>query len=492
MTKSDPFRALLDISEEIAQLNDAPELLNRILDRAIDVLGAERGFMLLKAEENDANFLAVAARNMSNESIADIRELSSSVVNNVLTNGEAVLTFDAQSDERFSEARSILIQKIRSIICTPLILSDTIHGAIYVDSQTQAERFNDESLRFLQAFARQAAIAIDNQRRFEKLETSNQRLKKQLSYSQVFPEIIGESKEVQEMLDLIDRVAEAKAAVLIEGESGTGKELVARALHSHSSRKEQLFVPVFCGGLAESLLESELFGHRKGAFTGAIENKAGLFEEADGGTVFLDEIGEINTNIQTKLLRVIQEGEIKRVGETVTRKVNVRVVSATNKDLWEEVQAKRFREDLYYRLNVISIKMPPLRDRGNDIQILANHFLTKFARENGKQLEGFNAAALKILDAYQWPGNIRELENTVERAVIMASDKTITADLLALNKVRVSDLVGRSLQEVERALIMQTLELTGGHRGRTAEILGVSRRWLQYRIKEWDLAGGEN
>jgi len=486
MSKSDPYRALLDISEEIAALEDTPELLSRIMDKAMDVLKAERGFMLLNLDGNEG-FHAVAARNMSQESIEGIRHLSSSVVNSVLQNGEAVLTFDAQSDERFSEAQSIVIQKIRSIACTPLILKGEIQGAIYMDTQTQAEQFNEESMQFLRAFARQASIAIDNQRRLEKLQSANKRLRRQISYSDVFPEIIGESRAVQDVLEMIDRVADAKAAVLIEGESGTGKELVARALHSHSGRRDQLFVPVFCGGLAESLLESELFGHKKGAFTGAVENKAGLFEEADGGTVFLDEIGEINQNIQTKLLRVIQEGEVKRVGENIPRKVNVRVVSATNRDLWKEVQAKRFREDLYYRLNVISIKMPPLRNRGGDIAILADHFLKKFARENGKTIEGFEPQALKILEAYSWPGNIRELENTIERAVIMSRANKITGDLLALNKARVSELVGRSLQDVERAVIRETLELTGGHRGRTAEILGVSRRWLQYRIKEWGL-----
>nr|HQV33585.1 sigma-54 dependent transcriptional regulator [Calditrichia bacterium] len=234
--------------------------------------------------------------------------------------------------------------------------------------------------------------------------------------------------------------------------------------------------------------ESELFGHKKGAFTGASENKAGLFEEADGGTVFLDEIGDINANVQTKLLRVIQEGEVKRVGENVTRKVNVRVISATNKDLWEEVQKKNFREDLYYRLNVINVKMPPLRDRQDDVKLLANHFLERFARVNGKKVRGFSPGAIKAMLEYPWPGNIRELENAVERAIILAREPVISADLFSnLKKNRASDLVGRSLKDVEKSVITQTLEMTGNHRTRAAEVLGVSRRWLQYRIKEYGI-----
>ncbi len=485
MSTVNPYDALLQISEEIGSMHETAELLDRITDIAMGVLKAERGFMLLKS--GNSGFSATTARNISQESISGIQNLSSSVVNQVLESGEPVLTFDAQSDSRFASAESVVIQQIRSIACTPLLRKNEVIGAIYMDSRIDTEQFNDESLQFLQAFARQAALAIDNARLFEKLQTENRQLKKQISLSTVFPEIIGESREIQEILDMIDRVADAKATVLIEGESGTGKELVARALHYHSSRKDKLFVPVFCGGLTESLLESELFGHKKGAFTGAIDNKAGLFEEADGGTIFLDEIGDINMNVQTKLLRVIQEGEIKRVGDTKSRIVDVRIVSATNKDLWKEVQAKRFREDLYYRLNVINLKMPALRERDEDILVLGKHFLKKFARINNKAIDGFSQSAENSMLSYQWPGNIRELENTVERAVILARSGKITPDLLNLSKTRVNDLAGKTLREIERAVIAETLEITGHHRARTAEILGVSRRWLQYRIKEWGL-----
>ncbi|MCB0289300.1 MAG: sigma-54-dependent Fis family transcriptional regulator [Calditrichaeota bacterium] len=487
MPGKNPYDALLDISEAFNHITETSVLLDRVMDIAMKTLKAERGFILLKTSGNTQDFKAVTARNISQETISDITALSSSVVNEVLNSGIPVLTFDALSDDRFAGAKSIILQQIRSIACTPLLQHQEVIGAIYVDSRTNADQFTDESLQFLQAFSRQAALAIENVQRMERLQTENQQLKKQISLSDFFPEIIGKSPQIQEILDTITKVADSGASVLIEGESGTGKELVARALHSHSARKDKLFVPVFCGGLTESLLESELFGHKKGAFTGAIEDKPGLFEEADGGTIFLDEIGDVNLNIQTKLLRVIQEGEIKRVGDAKTRRVNVRVVSATNKDLWKEVQKKSFREDLYYRLNVINIKMPPLRDRGDDVMILAEHFLKKFARMNNKKIESFSSAAVKTLLEYQWPGNIRELVNTVERAVILAQEPRISPALLNLNRTRINDLVGKTLRDVEKAVIVETLEMTGNHRTRAAEILGVSRRWLQYRIKEWGL-----
>ncbi|MCB0274087.1 MAG: sigma-54-dependent Fis family transcriptional regulator [Calditrichaeota bacterium] len=463
-------------------------LLNRIMDIAMKTLNAERGFMLLRNRDHSRGFEAAVARNIGEEAIASIKDLSTSVVNQVIESGEPVLTFDARTDERFSDARSVILQQIRSIACVPMSRTQEVVGAIYMDTRSNSEQFSEAGLLFLEAFARQSAIALDNIQTVAELKTENKRLKRQIDLSAVFPEIIGESRPIQEILEMIEQIADSSASVLIEGESGTGKELVARALHVRSRRADKLFIPVFCGGLNENLLESELFGHKKGAFTGASENKAGLFEEADGGTVFLDEIGDINANVQTKLLRVIQEGEVKRVGENVTRKVNVRVISATNKDLWEEVQKKNFREDLYYRLNVINVKMPPLRDRQDDVKLLANHFLERFARVNGKKVRGFSPGAIKAMLEYPWPGNIRELENAVERAIILAREPVISADLFSnLKKNRASDLVGRSLKDVEKSVITQTLEMTGNHRTRAAEVLGVSRRWLQYRIKEYGI-----
>jgi Nif-specific regulatory protein len=488
MQAKNSYQALLNISEEINTVREISTLLDRIMDIAMETVKAERGFILLKLLDTDQEFEAVTARNISKKSISSIRELSTSVVNQVLVKGEPVLTMDAQADQRFSGAESVLLQNIRSVACTPLIRNREIIGAIYMDNRIDTGQFDEESVNFLQAFAGQAAIAIENAQLFEQLQSENQRLKKQISLGSIFPEIIGKSPAALQILELVRDVAGSAATVLIEGESGTGKELVARALHFHSPRKENLFIPIFCGSLSENLLESELFGHKKGAFTGAIENKPGLFEQAHQGTLFLDEIADINKNIQTKLLRVIQEGEIKRVGDNSIRKVDVRIISATNKDLWEEVQNGNFREDLYYRLNVINIKMPSLRERRSDIPLLAEHFLKKYALQNNKKISGFTAKTIDYLQNYPWPGNIRELENAIERAVILGRESKIPLNLFNLQRSKPeADLVGKPLKEIEKHYILQTLELTGNNRTKAAEILDVSRRWLQYRLKEWGI-----
>lgn len=489
MPAKNPYQALLTISEEINSVRETSALLDRIMDIAMETLKAERGFILLKLPDTAGDFEAATARNISKESITSIRELSSSVVNQVLQKGEPVLAMDAQADQRFSGAESILLQNIRSVVCTPLIRNSELIGAIYMDNRMDASQFNEESLKFLQAFAGQAAIAIENAQLFEELQSENQRLKQQISLNSIFPEIIGKSPAIHKILEMIDDVADSTASVLIEGESGTGKELVARALHYHSSRKDKLFIPLFCGSLSEGLLESELFGHKKGAFTGAIENKSGLFEQAHQGTLFLDEIADINKSVQTKLLRVLQEGEIKRVGDNAIHKVDVRIISATNKDLWNEVHAENFREDLYYRLNVINIKMPSLRERKQDIPLLAEHFLQRFAVRNNKKISGFTSEALDVLRGYPWPGNIRELENAIERAVILAKESKISAGLFNLQRSKAdADLVGKSLKDIEKHYILKTLEMTEDNRTKAAEVLDVSRRWLQYRLKEWGYA----
>lgn len=488
MSDKNTHEALLAISRELNSVRETSLLLDRILDIALDALQAERGFILLKVPGAQKEFEAISARNISNEVITSIRELSSSVVNKVLSSGEAVLSVDAMEDQRFAGAESVLLQNIRSVACTPLFQGETLVGAIYVDNRMDSGQFDQPSLTFLQAFATQAASAIENAQIFEQLQSENEQLRLQLALKAYFPEIIGKSKPILEILQLIDDVADTNATVLVEGESGTGKELVARALHYHSSRKDHPFIPIFCGSLADSLLESELFGHSKGAFTGAVAHKQGLLEAADNGTLFLDEIADIDKNMQTKLLRVLQEGEIKRIGENKIRKINVRIIAATNKNLWEEVEAGNFREDLFYRLNVINITMPPLRARPEDIPLLAEHFLKKFALENKKQLKGLAADARETLLSYHWPGNIRELENAVERAVILAREDQLTAQRFSLNRPQsTTHLIGKPLKEIEKFVILETLKQAGNNRTKTAEILDVSRRWLQYRLKEWGI-----
>jgi Nif-specific regulatory protein len=282
-------------------------------------------------------------------------------------------------------------------------------------------------------------------------------------------------------------VIDTDATVLVTGESGTGKELVARAIHYNGERQDKPFVAVFCGSLPDELLESELFGHKKGAFTGAIADKKGLFQVANGGTVFLDEVGELSHKMQTSLLRVLQEGEIKRVGDTETTRVDVRLISATNKSLQDLVKAGEFREDLFYRLNTIEVAVPPLRRRRDDIELLAKHFLAKLAVKNRSHIKGFTEDALARLRSHDWPGNVRELENTVERAVVLCRNDAIGIDELRLPAVGSHPLEpGITLKELERRMVKKTLDECDGNVSETARVLGVSRRWLHYRLKEWE------
>ncbi len=310
--------------------------------------------------------------------------------------------------------------------------------------------------------------------------------------------IIGNSPAMVEVYKTVARVAQTKSTALVLGESGTGKELVARAIHQHSPRARRPFVAIDCGALPESLLESELFGYMRGAFTGAILDRKGLFEEADGATCFLDEIGDISATVQAKLLRVLQEGEVRRIGSQKFLKVDVRVIAATNKDIGALVRSGSFREDLYYRLNVVSVQLPPLRDRPDDIPALAHHFLRRYSAENEKPITGFSDDAVRVLRAYQWPGNIRELENAIERAVTLSSHRVLTADDLPLEVRRrpaaqdasqiASTLSGMfadvpTLEEVKKRYISHVLHNNRGNLSRAAVILNVDRRSL-YRMMD--------
>jgi len=343
-------------------------------------------------------------------------------------------------------------------------------------------------------------IVIEKALEKKLLSNENRRLKEELRGQSRSRDIIGHSRVMQEVHELIGQVAETKTNVLVCGESGTGKELVARAIHDQSPRSENPFVAINCGAIHENLLESELFGHVKGAFTGAIQNKDGLFEAATGGTLFLDEIGELSHPLQVKLLRAIQEKSIRRVGDTVDRKVDVRIVSATNRRLEEEVAAGRFREDVYYRLNVIQLTLPPLRDRPEDIPLLAQHFIRRFSDEIGKEVEGMDGEAFDMLATYGFPGNVRELENLIERAVALARGPVIGTDLLpptvtanpaAAGPISRIDDEGVDLDALvatyERSLLLESLSKTGGIKKKAARLLGISFRSFRYRLEKLEI-----
>lgn len=478
-----PFRALSDVSQVINSIHEIDPLLTKIIDIAIETVSAERGFMVL---EKNGSFDLAAARNISRESIDDITLASSSIIRISIETNQPVLTHDALADPRFSGAESVIFQQINSAVSVPLHYRGKALGAIYLDSRIARDKFNEDSLEFLGAFANQAAIAIENAYLYGELRAENQKLKVEVERIYAFEEIVGNSAKMQDVFNIMTRIMNSDITVLLEGESGTGKELVARALHYNSPRKDKQFVAQFCGNLAENLLESELFGHKKGSFTGAYTDKKGLFEYADGGTFFLDEIGEISPQIQAKLLRVLQEGEIRRVGDTDSRRVDVRIISATNRNLREEVDKKVFREDLYYRLNVIQIKMPPLRERHGDIPLLAKHFLKKFSKKRNEKPKHISRDALKILERYHWPGNVRELENCLERAIVLSSQEEIMPDDLLIQQTVEGDDGMRTLKDMERSFVMKVLDEENGNKTKTAEVLGVSLRWLHYKLNEWN------
>jgi DNA-binding NtrC family response regulator len=320
-------------------------------------------------------------------------------------------------------------------------------------------------------------------------------LRQRLAERHRLPNLIGSSPPMQAVFDTVLQVAPSRASVLITGESGTGKELIAAALHEHSPRAKGPFVKLHCAALSETLLESELFGHERGAFTGAVNRRDGRFQQADRGTLFLDEIGEISPAVQVKLLRFLQEHEFERVGANQTTKVDVRVIAATNRNLRERVKQGHFREDLYYRLNVVSIEMPALRQRSSDIGLLAQHFLTRYAKENAKTISGFTDGAMEKLLRYPWPGNVRELENAIERAVVICRGETIRPEDLAVSTADESGSVnsaagyppvpGASLGTIERFAILKTLEHVGGSTSRAADILGISPRKIQYKLQAY-------
>jgi DNA-binding NtrC family response regulator len=306
--------------------------------------------------------------------------------------------------------------------------------------------------------------------------------------------IVGSAPPMQRVFEIIDQVAPSKATVLITGESGTGKELVANAIHQRSPRVNGPFIKLHCAALAESLLESELFGHERGAFTGAMARKDGRFSLADGGTLFLDEIGEISPSLQVKLLRFLQEHEFERVGGTQTLRVDVRLIAATNRNLQDEISKGRFREDLYYRLNVVALEMPPLRERRADIPALAKFFIDRYAKDNAKTIDGCSPAMLELLMSYGWPGNVRELENAIERAVVLATGPMLEPKHLPPNvrpaviPTGMPPVPGSTMAEIERYAILETLKMTGGSTSRAAEMLGISTRTIQYRLHEYNAA----
>jgi Nif-specific regulatory protein len=482
------LKALVAISEEINTIQSLQTLLERILDIALRELEVDRGFILLK-EKNAEQLVPKAVRNINPEKISDISQISRSTIQKVEQNKQPLLAFDTQDDDSFDATRSMIMHKIRSIACVPLLLKGKFIGLIYVDSQNQKAQFNQQTIAFLGAFANQAAIAIENARLLESLRHENELLRDEIQKIYAFDEIVGKSQAMQSVFVIISKVLHTDTTVLLEGETGTGKELIARAIHYNGHRKQNPFIAVNCAAIPENLIESELFGYKKGAFTGATKDKKGLMEEADGGTLFLDEVADIPINLQVKLLRCLQEHEVLPVGAQYPVKIDTRIVAATNKNLNEQVKKGNFREDLYYRLHVISVLVPPLRERISDIPLLVHFFLEKYNKRLKKEISGFSAQAMEKLMRYNWPGNVRELENTIERAIVLSTSRQIEAEEIVVQGLEPQNVImpGMTLEEVSKILLKKSLDTFEWNKTKAAEVMGVSLRWIHYKLKQWEL-----
>ena len=479
--------ALMKVSTTINSIRGLDDLLERLLELLFEVVPAERGAILLTNEGSFETSLIFGLDRVQGKNQAV--KVSRTIVQQVLRDGVALLANDGAAKSTHA-SESLALTRAHSVMCVPLLIFDRKLGVLYLDTTRARDQFNRDHLQLVAAIAGISAVAIENARQFQWLETENERL---LSDVNIEHNMIGESPAMQRVYHFISKVAPTDATVLINGESGTGKELAARAIHRNSKRAQKPFMAVNCAALNESLLETELFGHEKGSFTGALAQKKGRLEIADGGTIFLDEIGELTPALQVKLLRVLQEREFERVGGTVTIKVDLRMVAATNKNLEEAIEAGQFRQDLYYRLNVVSLEMPALRDRREDIMLLANYFADKYGARCNRKLRGFAPETRTCLTAYDWPGNVRELENTIERAVVLGTtDLVLAEDLpetMLERQVNVTNpaTYHTAVAQAKKAIILNAMDQTQGDFNDAAKLLGVHPNYLHRLVRNLNL-----
>jgi Nif-specific regulatory protein len=480
------YRLALDMG---AAANYA-ELVKIVLDGLLAALPADVGAILSIKEGRE---LELTAHRHRDPSVRTYNKVSRYVSTEVLSSREAILAEDVARDRYLRDRDSISELGATSLICAPITFGNDVLGLIHLYCTDPHHSLDEGDLEFTVAVAKQLATVIHQMQRQASLTAQNRSLRDQLK---VESELVGQSPAMKEIETQIARVAGTNATVLIRGESGAGKELVARAIHYSSRRKEGPFVCLNCAALTETLLESELFGHEKGAFTGATEKMIGKFEAAHHGTIFLDEIGEMSIGTQAKLLRVLEGHPFERVGGSTPIRVDVRVVAATNQPLEKGLHAGTFRRDLFYRLQVVEIRVPPLRERRSDIPLLADHFLKRFVRETGRRIRGFTSAAMQKMQEYHWPGNVRELRNVVERAVALSSGPMLDATDIWLSSMELDGPAPLaqavayqpvSLEEVEKQHILRTLQHTDWNKSQAAAILNIERSTLDRKIKLYDL-----
>lgn len=500
---------LYQMALEMGNVNTARELSEIVLDGLVGITGADIGAVLTRpnydsidcnATEAVSELVNAAYRNIENQ---DYHPVSSSLSEQVLLTVEAVLAHDLSHHEELTQRDSIDNLQAKSLIVAPIHTDGQIFGLIHLYSTNPENVLDENDLDYTLAVADQLALALQNLHQRQELEdglikaqNENLQLKHQLA---IETELIGDSPVMEELKSKIALVAPTDAVVLVRGESGAGKELVARAIHYNSHRKDSPFVCMNCAALNESLLESELFGHEKGAFTGATDLKHGKFEQAHQGTLFLDEVGEMSPAIQAKFLRILEGHPFERVGGSASVKADVRLVAATNKDLEEAVNEGQFRKDLYFRLQVFEIVVPPLRDRREDIPVLADFFAERFAEKTGRPVKGFSSLAMKRLSQHDWPGNVRELQNSVERAVVLSTGNMIDQDQIHISKLKnpnhqeslsnntEEEYSAISMERLEQEHILRILEMTKGNKSKASQVLGIERSTLDRKLKKYGI-----
>ncbi len=491
-------KRFIEIGKRLLAETEIESVLDAALDSAIEVSGAERGLIIVFKNEHHLDF--ESARNLDKTTLENPDfEISNTLINQVRKTGEPVCSRNALADSKF-KSKSVQRLKILSVICVPLQVEEHLFGVLYLDNRKVRGVFQgDICTLFLHPFAEFISLAVYKALERRRLSHQISELEKELRGKYLFDSIIGSDEAMVQVLKLVAQVADTDVAALIVGESGTGKELIARALHYNSRRKTKPFVAINCAALPENLLESELFGHVRGAFTGAVAEKKGWFETADGGSIFLDEVSELPPHLQVKLLRVLQTGEYSRVGQAEMRRCNVRIISAASRDLHQLVQENQFREEFYYRLNVVEIKLPPLRRRKTDIPLLARHFLQMYCEKYQKPGIRISAAAEHCLLQYNFPGNIRELENIMQRAIVLCQGDTILPKHLPENlsgapcldaeqrELCFKDAKQLAVARFEKEYLSHCLQQSRGNISQAARLAGMDVKNFYTKIKNHDI-----
>jgi len=493
------YKALFEIGKILGAETNIDRLLPLAMDKVVEQTGAQHGVILVHGE--DGELTVETARDLQKKDVeAAGLQVSKTIMQSVLETGQYVVIQNALATPRIRESASVTRLHLLSVACAPLRAGGETFGVIYIDNRAFTGVFDDETGKLLNEFAEMIAVVVKNALARRRFENRQLQLQAELAERQGFGRLIGGSQAMRQLFGRMVKAAEAEVTVLVTGETGTGKELVARLLHRQSRRSQHEFVALNCSALPENLVESELFGYEKGAFTGATQRKSGWIESAEHGTLFLDEIAELSPAVQVKLLRFLQSAEYAPVGSVAARKADVRIITATNRDLAKLVEQGKFRQDLFYRLNVVELKLPPLRERDDDILLVANYFLQRFARQFNKPIAHFAPDAVDLLENYHFPGNVRELENIIQRAVVLSEGQTIHADDLSLplsppafqttaasEEINFNAAKEKVLEKFERQFLGARLQETQGNISEAARRCGVHRKNFIQKMQQYGI-----